>query len=759
MSFELTQSLNMPVFHGNVVRGLILAALYGQYASPLDDEHHLPLGLVLVPCESGRTLFAAGDRYQIGITCLSKEAESAVRHLAERVASIGRTIDLIDGHLPVLGGNYVDVVWEELPPVDIFEQINKIQHNGVTLQFVSPLKMRTPDEYAKKIPLMGSACFPVTHFFKQVWSGVNKLIHVAPYAQMPPVHSVEIVDKCFVQIETPLWGGQGGAASHKRKKIIGVQGHVTFANVPKDWVPLLVLGQYSHVGGNRAYGFGRYVLHGLEDDAYALRPSRSVLDAVQADGLLKAAFTHVAASSESSGVDNVTPDDYQQRFAYYTGRLCAALHQNTYTAQPLRGFLLEKANGKQRPMAIPTVEDRMLQRAVATQMTPLLEQLFEHNSYGYRPGRSRAQAAETIDRARREGYTHVVDADIRSFFDCVPWKPLLAKVQALYPFDPVVALVEQWITSPVQYNGAILKRSQGLPQGASISPLLANLYLDEFDDALIAANYAIVRYADDFLILCKSKQEAEQARQAAEAALQQLNLQLSPEKTVIATYDRGFSYLGYLFCRSLVVEKKKSGTPMNVLSDESAAPASSQSDVPFGRGASFEQDAWLAQATIRPLAKRNDMPPQGKADSQTVHSFREMAALFAQNDLPEFVPPEPVRARVVTPAPSIPESLHASVSNAESAVSVGCNESGEDMPGKRPLYLLSPRTGLYLSNAALVVVPDDIKAGATAFLKKLLMLWISLKPQRQFCQTQKRTESGRFRFAPYRMLWLLADQE
>jgi CRISPR-associated protein Cas1 len=139
---------------------------------------------------------------------------------------------------------------------------------------------------------------------------------------------------------------------------------------------------------------------------------------------------------------------------------------------------------------------------------PAIDTLLEEASYAYRRGFSRQGAARAIERAYAEGYRYVLDADVRAFFDRVVWSILFAKLDALYPHEPLVELLRLWVTAPVLFSGRRIDRDRGLPQGSPVSPLLANLYLDTFDEELLDQGFRLVRFADDFVVLAKDPSKA-----------------------------------------------------------------------------------------------------------------------------------------------------------------------------------------------------------------------------------------------------------
>src|SRR2546423_1500752 len=149
---------------------------------------------------------------------------------------------------------------------------------------------------------------------------------------------------------------------------------------------------------------------------------------------------------------------------------------------------------------------------------------------------SRAGAVRAVERAYEDGYRYVLDADIESFFDAVEWERMFAKLEALFPFEPLVTLVEEWVKAPVVFEKSVIKRERGLPQGAPVSPLLANLFLDEFDEELLGRDYRLVRYGDDFVVLCRDLEAARRARGDARAKPADMGLRLNQEKKAVGPF-------------------------------------------------------------------------------------------------------------------------------------------------------------------------------------------------------------------------------
>ncbi len=269
------------------------------------------------------------------------------------------------------------------------------------------------------------------------------------------------------------------------------------------------------------------------------------------------AWNKVVSNDGMAGYDKQSITDYSWRIEEHLADLGRQLLTGTYEPQPLLKLVMLKPTGKLRTLLIPTVMDRVAQTAAAMVLTPLVESELGANTFAYRQGLSRMTAAREIERLRNLGYNWVVDADISNFFDTVDHPLLFQRFRELCDDEELLKLIARWLTAEiVDGQNPKVKNTTGLPQGCPISPMLANLYLDKFDERMEQEGFKLVRFADDFLILCKSKPKAEAALQLSESALAELKLQLNNEKTRITTFSEGFKYLGYLFIRSLVLPTK-----------------------------------------------------------------------------------------------------------------------------------------------------------------------------------------------------------
>jgi group II intron reverse transcriptase/maturase len=268
---------------------------------------------------------------------------------------------------------------------------------------------------------------------------------------------------------------------------------------------------------------------------------------------LHAAWQRVRENRGCAGVDGVTIEDFTSGLPYELSRLHGELADGRYRPLPLLQILVDKGNGEARALCIPTVRDRVAQAAALEQIEPILEPQFEECSFAFRKGRSVRQAVHRIKELYEQGYRWVVDADIDAFFDSIDHDLLLAKVDHFIHDESLRWLLRLWVRAEVWDGKAVTPLERGIPQGSVVSPILANLFLDDLDEELHRRGLKLVRYADDFIILSKERVQAEAALEITAKILDLLRLDLDEEKTTIVSFDHGFKYLGVLFVRSLIM--------------------------------------------------------------------------------------------------------------------------------------------------------------------------------------------------------------
>lgn len=277
----------------------------------------------------------------------------------------------------------------------------------------------------------------------------------------------------------------------------------------------------------------------------------SLIDKVYAERTLWAAWEQVAANDGAGGVDRETVGVFAQRASERIRELAQQLRENRYQPQPVLRVMIPKPGSTQkRPLGIPTIRDRVVQTALRMVLEPIFERGFARESYGFRPGRSCQQALARVEQLLAEGYTHVVDVDLKSYFDTIPHAGLLAKVRSKLVDGRVLELVESFLSQGVMEEHKGWRPTEvGTPQGGVISPLLSNVYLDGLDWTLHFAGWELVRYADDFVILCRTRGQAEEVLTLVRHWCEGAGLQLHPEKTrlVDLSVPGGFDFLGYHF--------------------------------------------------------------------------------------------------------------------------------------------------------------------------------------------------------------------
>jgi len=276
----------------------------------------------------------------------------------------------------------------------------------------------------------------------------------------------------------------------------------------------------------------------------------SLIDKVYALPNLHAAFAQVKANAGAAGVDHQTIERYEERLAENLGRLAASLRDGSYRPQAVRRVWIPKPGSReQRPLGIPTVQDRVAQAALANVIGPIFERDFAERSYGFRPARGCKDALRRVEELLQAGYRWVVDADLKSYFDTIPHAPLLGRVSEKIADGRVMDLIRAFLNQGVLREGNELAPEGGTPQGGVISPLLANIYLDPLDHLMARAGFEMVRYADDFVILCRSEAEAHSALARVRQWTAQAGLVLHPDKTRVVDWaaSDGFDFLGYHF--------------------------------------------------------------------------------------------------------------------------------------------------------------------------------------------------------------------
>ena len=264
--------------------------------------------------------------------------------------------------------------------------------------------------------------------------------------------------------------------------------------------------------------------------------------------LMHHAFKAVKQNRGAAGIDKVSITMFAANLEENLAALMKDLKAGTFRPRPLRRKMIPKGPGttKLRPLGIPVVRDRVAQEVIRRLLAPIFEPQFHDASFGFRPKRNCHQAIERVLEFHEQGDRVVLDADISGFFDNIPHRVIMAAIAAEVADGNILRLVEKFLTAGVMENGVFKPTTVGTPQGGVVSPLLANIVLNHLDWKLHEEGYRFVRYADDFVVACQTKQQAQEARTLVEQVLEtDLGLSLSPDKTEITTYGKGYEFLGF----------------------------------------------------------------------------------------------------------------------------------------------------------------------------------------------------------------------
>jgi len=295
-----------------------------------------------------------------------------------------------------------------------------------------------------------------------------------------------------------------------------------------------------------------------------VRRFHSLYDKLYREDILTEAWNRVRANKGAAGTDGKTIDDIEKEGVdAFLSQIAKELSERTYKPSPLRRVWIPKPNGKRRGLGIPTVKDRVVQTAAKLLLEPIFEQDFEPNSYGFRPDKSAHGAVMEVVKWLNFGCEQVIDADIMACFDTIPKGRLIEQVARRVVDGSMLHLVKQWLDAGILDGGIVAKQGEGTPQGSPISPLLANIYLDQLDKDWMRSGMSsreradahLVRYADDFVIL--GRRDMDEAMAKLNEIMGDIGLTLSREKTRIVEAEDGFEFLGFHFVRHYSGMRKK----------------------------------------------------------------------------------------------------------------------------------------------------------------------------------------------------------
>ncbi len=598
IEFSFTAPTRLRFFH----QPLVSALVRGLMAGALADEPRLWINAP----ESGRVPFARGDRYHFQVFC-AKGAEVLLDRLLDRLRRLPAGLPASAEGLP-LGTNLrfrsaVDFFTGEhfggVEDLFAYDEAALAREVGFyreeaprLLRLLSPARLlrAKPARTGRK----GEGRFVhdrgelTGELFGQRLSDALSALLTAADAPTSPRSALGLN---VLHDDIGWYDGAYYDVGGSEKPMGGIIGTLLLELTDPSALPALVLGQYLGVGQRRTFGWGRYRLERADGKGTLAprRPSRTLLSRAADPANLELAYRTIKANAAGRrgrrALSDIEPDDDITALAWVEhpgpvdamlDRIGITLRDGSYAPEVLRGFILRREGKAPRPLAVPPFADRVAQRALMQVLQTDCEPLLSAANYGYRRGLSREHARDRLQSLYRQGYEWLYEADIDDFFDSVSHLHLEARLRSLLPDEPAVDLLLAWIAAPVEYLGRHIERGAGLPQGAPVSPLLANLMLDDFDADLEHLGFKLVRFADDFVVACRSRKEAEAAAQRVRASLDEIDLRLNEDKTRITRFDDGFRFLGYTFLGDLAVDGAKRAKPdrSGLLRFEDLPPAS-----------------------------------------------------------------------------------------------------------------------------------------------------------------------------------------
>lgn len=290
----------------------------------------------------------------------------------------------------------------------------------------------------------------------------------------------------------------------------------------------------------------------------------SLIDKIYNAKTLEKAWINVMKNKGAAGVDHITIKKFTKNKDKYLKEIIEDLRKGEYKPSSIRRVNIPKDDGKIRPLGIPTVKDRIVQCAIKMAIEPIWEKEFSQSSYGFRPERNAHGAIKEVSQYLNEGYTWVIDADIKSYFDNISHRRLMQKVEEKITDGRVLNIIEKFLKAEIMEDMKEWVPTKGTPQGGVLSPLLANIYLHPLDTLISLQECKIIRYADDFIVLCKSEEKAKQVKEIIQKWMKENELELHPDKTKICDYKSKeiFEFLGYRFERGYKFVRKQSVTKL-----------------------------------------------------------------------------------------------------------------------------------------------------------------------------------------------------
>jgi len=556
------------LFHQPALTAMLRTLSQGELASE-------PL-LWVAATEGGRAVYRRGEFYRFNIFA-ARPAHARLMRLIERLPRLGNYLP-DDARVP-FGSNLTfeglyhpldDEPLRPARPVMVFDHAHLdaemerfLYSDRVRVRLLSPLRVlrdkaergeaKGDARYVHDAAQLGPLLFRRVH---DALLAIAKRLDVWLPRQAEEPQPVAM-DAFHVDWE---YRDAKGRAQH----MAGMLGWLDFAteDLSGGKLDALLLAQRLGIGQRRSFGWGALRLETASGQGVVppRRAQRNLLIRLAEHENLRQAFRDSTCSGD-------TPRQWRKLSKrtlpadalYWLDEIHSTLASGSYAPPPLQGRILLPKDGRVCPLAVPGWEDRFVQRAVARELTAELETLFNPTSFGYRRGRSRHQIRDRIGLLYRQGYRFYLEADISGFFDHVEHSRIDTRLRGLLGDDPAIEPILRWLAAPVEYKGHRVERACGLPQGSPLSPTLANMLLEDLDADCQAHGMKLLRYADDFVVLCRDEREAQAALERAETSVGELGLRLKLAKTGIGRLDQGASmeFLGFRFIGDLSIKRTK----------------------------------------------------------------------------------------------------------------------------------------------------------------------------------------------------------
>jgi len=566
-TFRVTSPINnLPQFHGPHISALMRNLFRFLPGERLSMSAAL---ITIQPIESGVINFEEGDSFNLGVAFPINQAK-AIKKLAEGFNGLsvplhgrfvpGKTILLEKVTCRLTGKIWKPDDTEALSLEHIQREIRLLTElEEFSLLFYTPLRLTKPQgkkasgrKYCDEEYFLGSTDehSPLAHLINSINKRISKYFGNECSADKYAITDIdcdfpqpEITDGALMWLDCPY-------GFEPAKTIGGVTGRVRFKGRCSEGVAqALVTGQYTGIGKNTAFGFGFYTIPELDGAKDIVPPTRckTILERSMDIEYLKEALSKLPPSSP--GADGIAVSDAKKAGSTYLETLRNAVLSERHVQGELKRFRLPKQDGRFRDIYVQCVSDRLIHKAIADFLLPVVDGLLHRSSYAYRRGLNRKGAAEALKKAFSEGYSSGIKADIASFFDSVNLDKLFLLLEGIFPFDPVTSKIKKLI------DHFTTRGIRGLPQGSPLSPVLSNLYLDRFDRDIEKEGLRLVRYSDDFVILTKDGITSTEIVEKIRKSLTRLDLSLKEEKLMEVKKELPIKFLGYLISEEGITDE------------------------------------------------------------------------------------------------------------------------------------------------------------------------------------------------------------